>query len=214
MATVPLLPTNCLLGANGQGRAHGERSRNARLSIGCGSGLLEGPYGWFGSGQFGLVQSRTTSTNRHFSATAGRNRSRSGELPPQDVLRPLVAAGARNVGGRMRARVGAALSALLVVGVVFVTDAGPAHSAVVYQTNPFETAGTVVSTGAPAPNVSGATGSFKLSNLYRTGGNIDGAKDSSGNVTIYAQAQTQFYKSDGNGNYLKSTQLQVVVPGQ
>jgi hypothetical protein len=85
-----------------------------------------------------------------------------------------------------------------------------------YQTAPWETEGTVVSTGAPAPNVQGATGSFVLDDLTRTGGgDISGAMNENGEVTVYVQPNTVFLDDhDNDGEYRKATQAQVVVPGE
>lgn len=84
-----------------------------------------------------------------------------------------------------------------------------------YQTSSWEAEGTVVSTGAPAPNVAGATGSFVIGELARTGGDIGQAVDANGEATVYIRPGTVFLDDhDGDGAYVKSTQATVVVPGE
>lgn len=78
--------------------------------------------------------------------------------------------------------------------------------------NPYDATGTVMTSGQPAPNVPGATGSFVLGNLTEYSGNIGAAPG--GSITVYVQPGSTFWLCDSNGqNCVKSTQDAVIVPG-
>src|SRR5579884_2077143 len=78
----------------------------------------------------------------------------------------------------------------------------------------FSAQGVVVSSSSTAPNVPGATGSFVLGSLSGVSGNISGAEDSNGDVTIYTWAGSTFWQCDSTGNNcVKSTQAAVVTQG-
>lgn len=107
-----------------------------------------------------------------------------------------------------------ALVAVSVVTAMVIAAAGVSGAAGTFQSSNFQMAGDVVSSGAPAPNVTGTTGSFVLDHLDRTAGAI-GSEVQDDEATIYARPGTKFYSDpDGDGKYTVSTIDQVVVPGQ
>lgn len=75
------------------------------------------------------------------------------------------------------------------------------------------TDGSAVSTGQPAPDVPGATGSFQLGNLSGSSG-VSPAENSQGQITVYVYSGTKFYACDNSGNNcVPSTQAKVVQVG-
>jgi len=110
-----------------------------------------------------------------------------------------------------------ALSIPALVAVVAVQMGPPAGAGTTYQDNPFGSAGTVATTGSPAPDAS-YTGSFTLGSLNNNYGMNGGQQN--GQITVYETSQTRYYKSpvDSGGNnlcqYAPSTMGQVVVINQ
>src|SRR5436309_6418572 len=102
----------------------------------------------------------------------------------------------------------AALLVLVVADVLPTSTAGAAAAA----TSPFQASGVVVqdSVNVP-PNVDGFTGGFVLGSVTSTYGNVDPAKDSNGNLTIYEKSDTKYYQCDSTGNNCRASTASAVV---
>jgi hypothetical protein len=104
--------------------------------------------------------------------------------------------------------------AVAVLGTVTLVGADVSGASETFQSSNFQMAGDVVATGAPTPNVPGATGSFELNHIDRTAGAIS-REVSDDDATVYVRPGTKFYSDpDGDGKYAVSTMEQVVSTGQ
>jgi hypothetical protein len=100
---------------------------------------------------------------------------------------------------------------LTLVAVGLVPDA-PAGAASTAQTNPYQVIGDVVQDAVNVPpNVDGLTGGFVVGNVTASYGNVNPAKDSNGNLTIYTKSDTKYYKCDANGQNCRPSTAPIVV---